>query len=255
MKGPTISFRRNAGTYPPSCSPERATVAAADWCVLPPLERGRVSTGLRVSVPAGWRAFVVPLANAAWERGLTVLDAPSPVPEDGDELRVLLMNLGGRELVLEPGEDIAQIEVRPAITPNWQNAAVPPSEFATEVSDIFPQLELAPRRLGCRCRWKEGDREDCPIHPPSASRAALSRAFGTERTWWTLMTRAAIRAALERGGADLADLSEVRRGRLAFQDTVIFLGKPEEVAELGHAIRIAGPQWVARFDELHGGAS
>ncbi len=99
--------------------PEYATPLAAGMDVradnaepikLKPLERALVPTGLYLEIPAGYEVQVRPRSGLAIKKGITVLNSPGTVDADyRGELRVILVNLGNEEFIVERGERIAQI--------------------------------------------------------------------------------------------------------------------------------------------------
>ncbi len=99
--------------------PEYATPLAAGMDVradnaepikLKPLERALVPTGLYLEIPAGYEVQVRPRSGLAIKKGITVLNSPGTVDADyRGELRVILVNLGNEDFIVERGERIAQI--------------------------------------------------------------------------------------------------------------------------------------------------
>jgi dUTP pyrophosphatase len=81
---------------------------------VPSLGRVRVPTGLVVAIPASFEGQVRPRSGLAWKTGLTVLNAPGTIDSDyRGEVQVLLVNLGGAPVVLQPLDRIAQLVVAP----------------------------------------------------------------------------------------------------------------------------------------------
>jgi dUTP pyrophosphatase len=77
-----------------------------------PLARVLVPTGIAIAMPAGFEGQVRPRSGLAWARGLTVLNAPGTIDADyRGEIKVLLVNLGGDDAEIHPGERIAQLVV------------------------------------------------------------------------------------------------------------------------------------------------
>lgn len=99
--------------------PEYATPLAAGMDVradnaepikLKPLERALVPTGLYLEIPAGYEVQVRPRSGLAIKKGITILNSPGTVDADyRGELRVILVNLGNEDFIVERGERIAQI--------------------------------------------------------------------------------------------------------------------------------------------------
>ena len=110
--------------------PEYATVLAAGMdvradnaepIVLRPLERALVPTGLYLEIPAGYEVQVRPRSGLAIKKGITVLNSPGTVDADyRGELRVILVNLSGKDFTVEKGERIAQIVLAAHAKIEWE---------------------------------------------------------------------------------------------------------------------------------------
>lgn len=75
-----------------------------------PLARVLVPTGLFLAVPGGYEAQIRPRSGLALKRGITVLNSPGTIDADyRGEIKVILVNLSGDTVTIEPGERIAQI--------------------------------------------------------------------------------------------------------------------------------------------------
>ena len=82
----------------------------AEPIVLKPLGRAMVPTGLYLEIPAGFEVQVRPRSGLAAKRGVTVLNSPGTIDADyRGEVRVILVNLGAEDFVIERGERIAQL--------------------------------------------------------------------------------------------------------------------------------------------------
>lgn len=82
---------------------------------VPSLGRVLVPTGLRMAIPAGWEGQVRPRSGLAVKKGLTVLNSPGTIDADyRGEVKVILVNLGSDEVMIEPGERIAQLVIAAA---------------------------------------------------------------------------------------------------------------------------------------------
>ena len=79
-----------------------------------PLERVLIPTGLILEIPEGYEGQIRPRSGLALKKGLTVLNAPGTIDADyRGEVKVILINLGSEEVVIEPGERIAQLVIAP----------------------------------------------------------------------------------------------------------------------------------------------
>jgi dUTP pyrophosphatase len=89
-------------------------LAAVDAPVaLKPRERALIPTGLVLELPAGLEAQVRPRSGLALSHGITVLNSPGTIDSDyRGEIKVLLANLGSRQVAIARGERIAQLVVQ-----------------------------------------------------------------------------------------------------------------------------------------------
>ena len=89
--------------------------AAVDSPVtLVPGARDMIPTGLALALPAGYEAQIRPRSGLAAKNGFTVLNTPGTVDSDyRGEVKVVLINLGDEEFVIERGMRIAQILISP----------------------------------------------------------------------------------------------------------------------------------------------
>lgn len=88
----------------------RAAVEESAPLTLPPGARALVPTGLSLQFPKGFEAQIRPRSGLALKHGVTVLNAPGTVDADyRGEVRVLLVNLGEEDFVVERGARIAQL--------------------------------------------------------------------------------------------------------------------------------------------------
>ena len=77
---------------------------------LRPLERALVPVGFCIELESGLEAQIRPRSGLAWKEGITVLNSPGTIDEDyRGEIKVMLVNLGDDEFVIENGMRIAQM--------------------------------------------------------------------------------------------------------------------------------------------------
>ena len=82
--------------------------------VLEPGCREKISTGIRLEIPAGWEGQVRPRSGMADRHGVTVLNTPGTIDSDyRGEIQVILINLGENPFVVANGDRIAQIVFSP----------------------------------------------------------------------------------------------------------------------------------------------
>lgn len=88
--------------------------AVAEDVVLAPGKRAALPTGLSLELPPGWEAQVRPRSGLALRQGVTVLNSPGTVDADyRGEIKVILINLGEDDFVIQRGMRIAQLVVAP----------------------------------------------------------------------------------------------------------------------------------------------
>lgn len=101
--------------------------AGADICALlensitiKPFERAMIPTGLFFEIPEGYEIQVRPRSGLAAKNGVTVLNTPGTIDSDyRGEVKVVLINLGKEEFVVNNGDRIAQIIVAPVTIGNF----------------------------------------------------------------------------------------------------------------------------------------
>ena len=78
--------------------------------VLKPGERALIPTGLSLELPPGFEAQIRPRSGLALRHGVTVLNSPGTIDSDyRGEIKVLLINHGEQDFVVNRGERIAQL--------------------------------------------------------------------------------------------------------------------------------------------------
>ena len=89
-------------------------VRAAEQRVIAPGQRGVVGTGLAFAIPEGYEIQVRPRSGLALKKGIGIPNAPGTIDSDyRGELKVILLNHGEEDFVIERGDRIAQIVVAP----------------------------------------------------------------------------------------------------------------------------------------------
>ena len=77
---------------------------------LKPMERTLIPTGMFIEIPEGYECQVRPRSGLALKKGITVLNSPGTIDADyRGEVGVILVNLSVENVVIEPGERIAQL--------------------------------------------------------------------------------------------------------------------------------------------------
>lgn len=103
--------------------PEYKTAGAAgcDVCAfipetvtLEPGKRAIIPTGIFFEIPEGYEIQVRPRSGLAAKNGVTVLNTPGTIDSDyRGELKVILINLGEQNFVINNGDRIAQLIIAP----------------------------------------------------------------------------------------------------------------------------------------------
>lgn len=79
-------------------------------------KRHLFSTGIKISIPQGYVGDIRPRSGLAHKNGITVLNTPGTVDSDyRGEIKVLLINLGEEDFVVQPGMRIAQLVLLPYV--------------------------------------------------------------------------------------------------------------------------------------------
>lgn len=77
---------------------------------LRPLERVLIPTGLYLEIPSGYEAQIRPRSGLAFRHGVTLLNSPATIDSDyRGEIKVLMVNLGQEDFIIENGMRIAQL--------------------------------------------------------------------------------------------------------------------------------------------------
>jgi dUTP pyrophosphatase len=85
---------------------------AVERVVLAPDVAQGVPTGLAIELPAGYEAQIRPRSGLALKHAITVPNSPATIdPGYRGEIRVILLNLGKTEYVIEAGDRIAQMVI------------------------------------------------------------------------------------------------------------------------------------------------
>jgi len=128
MKHTTILIQRlphAAGVELPAYQTEgaagmdlRAAVEAP--LTIPPGGRAAVPTGLKVAAPRGFELQVRPRSGLALNHGVIVPNSPGTIDSDyRGEVKVILMNLGTEDFVINRGDRIAQLVLARVESAEW----------------------------------------------------------------------------------------------------------------------------------------
>ncbi|MVQ42472.1 dUTP diphosphatase [Microbacterium sp. MAH-37] len=98
-----------------------ADLVASEAVRLEPGERALIGTGVRIALPEGYAAFVVPRSGLAAKHGITVVNSPGTVDAGyRGEIKVSLLNTDSRSAYdVAVGDRIAQLIVMPVTRANF----------------------------------------------------------------------------------------------------------------------------------------
>jgi dUTP pyrophosphatase len=92
----------------------RAAVPQDRPMMLMPGKRALVPTGFVFEIPQGYEAQIRPRSGLAFKHGITCLNTPGTIDSDyRGEVKVLLINHGDEEFLIERGMRIAQVVIAP----------------------------------------------------------------------------------------------------------------------------------------------
>ncbi len=92
----------------------RAALPAGEALTLRPGERAMVPTGLAMAMSPGWEAQMRPRSGLAAKHGIACVNAPGTIDADyRGEIKVILINHGKEDFVIERGERIGQMVFAP----------------------------------------------------------------------------------------------------------------------------------------------
>ncbi|WP_336645580.1 dUTP diphosphatase [Microbacterium sp. USHLN186] len=111
-----------------------ADLVAAEAVRLEPGQRALIATGVRIALPDGYAAFVVPRSGLAARHGITVVNAPGTVDAGyRGEIKVTLLNTDSREAYdVAVGDRIAQLIVMPVVQARFEAVDVLPDSVRGE---------------------------------------------------------------------------------------------------------------------------
>lgn len=88
--------------------------------VLEPGAKALISTGIAIALPPGYEAQIRPRSGLAAKNAVTVLNAPGTIDADyRGEIKVILVNHGKEDFLIERGMRIAQMIVAPVTRVSW----------------------------------------------------------------------------------------------------------------------------------------
>lgn len=96
--------------------------AITENVVLRRFERQLIPTGICMAIPEGYNIEIRPRSGLAFNHGISVLNTPGTVDCDfRGELKVLLINFGEEDFVVERGMRIAQMVLQKVECVEWNS--------------------------------------------------------------------------------------------------------------------------------------
>lgn len=81
-------------------------------------QRVFVPTGIAIALPENYEAQIRPRSGLALKHGITLLNTPGTIDSDyRGEIKLIVINLGDKEYILERGERIAQMVFAQVLKP------------------------------------------------------------------------------------------------------------------------------------------
>ena len=95
--------------------------ALGESITLKPGERTLIPTGLQMALPHGYEAQIRPRSGLAIKHGITMLNSPGTIDADSrGEVKVIAINHGQEDFVVNHGDRIAQMVIAPVVQLNVQ---------------------------------------------------------------------------------------------------------------------------------------
>ena len=80
-----------------------------------------ISTGIKIMIPKGYEGQIRPRSGLALKHGITVLNTPGTIDSDYRGIvKVILINLGVEEFIIQRGDRIAQLVIQKIFFPNFK---------------------------------------------------------------------------------------------------------------------------------------
>lgn len=111
-----------------------ADLVATEAVRLEPGQRALIGTGVRIALPEGCAAFVVPRSGLAARHGITVVNSPGTVDAGyRGEIKVSLLNTDSKDAYdVAVGDRIAQLIVMPVVQARFEPVAELPDSVRGE---------------------------------------------------------------------------------------------------------------------------
>ncbi len=88
--------------------------------ILKPLQRTLIPTNLCIELPQFFEAQIRPRSGISLKNGITVLNSPGTIDSDyRGELKIILINLGDEDFIINNKDRIAQLIISPIVKSNF----------------------------------------------------------------------------------------------------------------------------------------
>lgn len=85
-------------------------LCAAEECLLKPMERKLISTGIKIAIPYGYEAQIRPKSGLALEHGISHANCVGTIDSSyRGEIKIPLINFGNKPYKVEKGKKIGQM--------------------------------------------------------------------------------------------------------------------------------------------------
>ena len=89
--------------------------------ILKPGQIKIISTGIKIMIPEGFEGQIRPRSGLALKYGITVLNTPGTIDSDYRGIvKVILINLGEKDFIIQRGDRIAQLVIQKVFFPNFK---------------------------------------------------------------------------------------------------------------------------------------
>ena len=132
LAAPTVSVKRlphsadlDLPRYETALAAGADVRAALDAPItLKPGERFMVPTGIAIALPPGWEAQMRPRSGLAAKHGISCVNAPGTIDADyRGELKVILINHGRDDFVINRGDRIGQMVFAPVFQATFEEVS------------------------------------------------------------------------------------------------------------------------------------
>ncbi len=96
-------------------------IRSTESLMLEPGQRALLATGLFLEIPVGFEAQIRPRSGLAIKFGITMVNSPGTIDCDyRGEIKVILINHGQENFLIDRGDRIAQMVFAPILQISWE---------------------------------------------------------------------------------------------------------------------------------------